>query len=153
MRGRECVFANLHHSFVNRFLGSASAYGQQVAASVGDLSRLSIDELANLPVTGVTRTLQPLSQAPAAVFVITNDDIRRSGATTLAEALRLAPNLQVARADAANYGITARGFNHNSATANKLQVMIDGRIVYTPLYSGCSGTNRTFRSPTSTASR
>jgi len=118
------------------FLGSASAYGQQVAASVGDLSRLSIDELANLPVTGVTRTLQPLSQAPGAIFVITNDDIRHSGATTLAEALRLAPNLQVARADAGNYGITARGFNHNSITANKLQVMIDGRIVYTPLYSG-----------------
>ena len=103
---------------------------------MSDLGRLSIDELANLPVTGVTRTAQPLSQAPAAVYVITNEDIRRSGATTLAEALRLAPNLNVARQDASNYGITARGFNHNSTTANKLQVMIDGRVVYTPLYSG-----------------
>ena len=117
-------------------LGSASAHGQQLAASITDLSRLSIDELANLPVTGVTRTLQPVSQSPAAIYVITNDDIRRSGAVTLAEALRLAPNLYVARADAATYGISARGFNHNSATADKLQVMIDGRIVYTPLYSG-----------------
>ena len=108
---------------------SASSHAQQLAASITDLSRLSIDELANLPVTGVTRTPQPASQAPASVFIITNDDIRRSGATTLAEALRLAPNLQVARSDASTYGIAARGFNHNSATSNKLQVMIDGRIL------------------------
>ena len=114
---------------------SRGAQAQDIA-SVSDLGRLSIDELANLPVTGVTRTAQPLSQSPAAVYVITNEDIHRSGATTLAEALRLAPNLHVARQDASNYGISARGFNHNSGTANKLQVMIDGRIVYTPLYSG-----------------
>jgi iron complex outermembrane receptor protein len=92
---------------------SPPALAQDVA-SLSELGRLSIEELANLPVTAVTRTAQPLSQAPAAVYVITNEDIRRSGATTLAEALRLAPNLQVARQDASNYGITARGFNHNS---------------------------------------
>ena len=68
--------------------------------------------------------------------MITNEDIRRSGATRLAEALRLAPNLQVARLDSGNYAITARGFNHNTGTANKLQVLVDGRVIYTPLFSG-----------------
>ena len=68
------------------------------------------------------------------MYVITHDDIRRSGATTLPEALRLAPNLLVARIDTAQYAITARGFN--SAIANKLLVLIDGRTVYTPLFSG-----------------
>jgi iron complex outermembrane recepter protein len=111
------------------------ATAQQIAA-VEDLGRLSIDELANLQITSVTRQPQPLSQAAAAVYVITNDDIRRSGATSVAEALRLAPNLQVARVSSSGYAISARGFNHNTATANKLQVMIDGRVVYTPLYSG-----------------
>jgi iron complex outermembrane receptor protein len=68
------------------------------------------------------------------VYVITAEDIRRSGATSLPEALRLAPNLLVARIDADSYAISARGFN--TTTANKLQVLIDGRIAYTPLFSG-----------------
>jgi iron complex outermembrane receptor protein len=114
---------------------TGEAVGQQVAA-VEDLGRLSIDELANLQITSVTRQAQPLSQAAAAVYVITNDEIRRSGAASVAEALRLAPNLTVARVSSSTYAISARGFNHNTATANKLQVMIDGRIVYTPLYAG-----------------
>jgi iron complex outermembrane recepter protein len=67
-------------------------------------------------------------------YIITRDDIRRSGVPTLAEALRLAPNLQVARVNASSYAISARGFN--SESANKLLVMIDGRSVYTPLHSG-----------------
>ena len=116
------------------------AAGQQAAAQavagIEDLSRLSIDELANLQITSVTRQPQALSAAAAAVYVITNDDIRRSGATSLAEALRLAPNLQVARLGSSSYAVSARGFNHNTGTANKLDVMIDGRVVYTPLYSG-----------------
>jgi iron complex outermembrane recepter protein len=107
-----------------------------VAANVQDLSRLSIEELANVEITSVARRPQPLSQAPAAVFVITNDDVHRTGAVDITEALRLAPNLQVARIDASNYGITARGFNHATGTANKLLVMIDGRTVYSPLFSG-----------------
>src|SRR6185369_14049214 len=68
------------------------------------------------------------------VFVITTEDIRRSGATSLPEALRLAPNLQVAQVSASGYAISARGFNNSSA--NKLLVLIDGRSVYTPLFSG-----------------
>jgi iron complex outermembrane recepter protein len=114
---------------------SAGASAQVVAAAQ-DLTRLSIEELANLEITSVTRRPQPLSQAAAPIYVITNDDIRRSGATRLAEALRLAPNLHVARLDAGNYAITARGFNHNTGTANKLQVMVDGRVIYNPLFSG-----------------
>jgi iron complex outermembrane receptor protein len=99
-----------------------------------DLMSLSLEELASIEVSSVSKKPEKLSQAAASVFVITAEDIRRSGATSLPEALRLAPNLLVARRDANSYAISARGFN--SGTANKLQVLIDGRIAYTPLYSG-----------------
>jgi iron complex outermembrane receptor protein len=114
----------------------APALAQEMAAAAGDFGGLSIEQLANLEVTSVSRRAEPLREAPAAVYVITHEDIERSGALSLPEALRLAPNLQVARVDAGGYGITANGFNHSSATANKLQVLIDGRSVYTPLFSG-----------------
>ncbi len=100
----------------------------------GNFADLTLEELSNIEVTSVSRRAQRLTEAPAAVFVIDRDEIRRSGANTLPEALRLAPNLQVARADAVQYAITARGFN--SVLANKLLVMIDGRTVYSPLFSG-----------------
>ena len=91
-------------------------------------------------VTTVSRVPTLLSQTPAAVQVITAEDIRRSGASTLAEALRLAPNLQVAQVNAHDWAITARGFNgasvNTGSLANKLLVMIDGRSVYTPLFGG-----------------
>lgn len=100
----------------------------------GRLGQLSLEELATLDVTSVSRRAERLADAPASIFVITAEEIRRSGATTLAEALRLAPHLQVARLDAAQYAISVRGFN--SAIANKLLVLIDGRTIYTPLFSG-----------------
>jgi iron complex outermembrane receptor protein len=99
-----------------------------------ELVDLSLEELANLEITSVSKKSESLSNAAASIFVITNEDIRRSGVATLPEALRLAPNLQVARADARNYAITARGFN--SVFENKLLVLIDGRTVYSPLFSG-----------------
>src|SRR5882672_8591089 len=99
-----------------------------------DLADLSLEELANIQVTSVSGRAERLSDAPASIYVITADDIRRSGATTLPEALRLAPNLQVARLDAGQYAITARGFNN--AIGNKLLVLIDGRTVYAPFFSG-----------------
>ena len=99
-----------------------------------DLADLSLEELANIPVTSVSKHPEPLADAPASIFVITAEDIRRSGATRLPEALRLAPNLEVAQSNASTYAITARGFNNT--IANKLLVLIDGRIVYTPLFSG-----------------
>lgn len=99
-----------------------------------DINQMSIEQLANVPVTSVSKSVQPLSGAPAAVYVNTHDDIVRSGATSLAEILRLAPNLQVAQISANSYAITARGFNGNAA--DKLLVLIDGRSVYTPLFGG-----------------
>ncbi|HEX7029185.1 MAG TPA: TonB-dependent receptor [Gammaproteobacteria bacterium] len=99
-----------------------------------DIAALSLEELANLEISSVSRKAESLASAAASVFVITAEDIRRHGATTLPEALRLAPNLQVARYGAGNWAISARGFN--SLSANKLLVLIDGRIVYSPLHSG-----------------
>jgi len=112
------------------------ADGAPATKTVEELGRLSIEELANVEITSVSRRPEPLSQAPAAIYVITGDDIRRAGAESIPEALRLAPNLAVARVDASTYAITARGFNHSTATANKLLVMIDGRTVYSPLFAG-----------------
>lgn len=102
-----------------------------------DLAEMSLEDLANLKITSVSKRPEPLSGAAAAIFVITRDDIRRSGATSLPEALRLAPNLQVARQSASGYAISARGFNGSFSSApNKLLVLIDGRSVYTPLFAG-----------------
>ncbi len=111
---------------------AASASAQTIAA--GSLADMSLEELANLEVTSVSRRAERLADAPAALYVITGEDIRRSGVTSLPEALRLAPNLEVARIDSRQYAISARGFNNS--IGNKLLVLIDGRIVYTPLFSG-----------------
>ena len=119
-----------------------SSAGQGAAAaprSVEDLRDFSIDQLAQLQVTSVSKRPVSLSEAPAAIYVITHDDIVRSGATSIPEILRLAPNLQVAQTSASSYVITARGFSGNAADQNfsdKLLVLIDGRSVYTPLFSG-----------------
>ena len=99
-----------------------------------DFADLSLEQLSAIKVTSVSKRPQALSDAAASIFVISADDIHRSGARTLPEILRLAPNLQVARVDARNYAVTARGFN--GVFSNKLLVMIDGRTVYTPLFSG-----------------
>ena len=114
-------------------LGCGAARAE-VHASAGDLVDLSLEQLSDIVVTSVSRRAQSLADAPASVYVITHDEIRRSGVTSLPEALRLAPNLEVARADTNQYAISARGFNN--VLANKLLVMIDGRTVYTPLFSG-----------------
>jgi iron complex outermembrane receptor protein len=104
------------------------------APGVQGLKDLSIEELSNIEITSVSKRDEKLSDAPTSVFVITSEDIRRSGATSLPEALRLAPNLQVARVSSNEYAISARGFN--GTAANKLLVLIDGRSVYSPLFSG-----------------
>jgi iron complex outermembrane receptor protein len=102
-----------------------------------EFADLSIEELANIDVTSVSKRPERLQDAPASVFVITADDIRRAGSRSLPEALRLAPNLQVARSNNSGYYISARGMNGTSnSPANKLLVMIDGRSVYSPLFSG-----------------
>jgi iron complex outermembrane recepter protein len=99
-----------------------------------ELMGLSLEDLSNLQITSVSRRGQNISDAPASIFVITADDIRHSGATSLPEILRLAPNLQVARIDSVQYAISARGFNNS--IGNKLLVLLDGRTIYTPLFSG-----------------
>ncbi len=104
------------------------------APEASELSDLSLEQLSNVVVTSVSRQEEHLARAAASIAIISSSDIRRSGARTLPEALRLAPNLQVARVDARNYAVTARGFN--SPFENKLLVLIDGRSVYSPLFSG-----------------
>jgi iron complex outermembrane receptor protein len=116
-------------------LAAAPSRAHGAAASVEDLRALSIDELANLEITSVSKRPERLSQAAAAVYVITADDIRRSGAISLPEVLRLAPNLNVARLNSQSYAISARGFNSFEASI-RLLVLIDGRSVYTPLHAG-----------------
>jgi iron complex outermembrane receptor protein len=99
-----------------------------------ELKQLSLEQLLDIQVTSVSKQPEKLLDAAAAIQVITDDDIRRSGATNLPEALRLADNLNVAQENSHDWAISARGFNAN--LANKLLVLIDGRAVYTPLYGG-----------------
>ncbi len=99
-----------------------------------DLRSLSFEELLDIQVTSVSKKEESISDSAAAVSVVTQEDIRRSGAMNLSEAIRLAPGMQVAAIDSGNWGISARGFT--DIFANKLLVMIDGRPVYTPLFSG-----------------
>jgi iron complex outermembrane receptor protein len=123
---------------VGALAAAAAAFGSTLcmAQPTPDLrlSELSLEELSNIEITSVSKRAERLSDAPTSVFVITAADIRRSGANSLPEALRLAPNLQVARVSASNYNISARGLN--SSQANKLLVLIDGRSVYSPLFAG-----------------
>jgi iron complex outermembrane receptor protein len=98
------------------------------------LKTLSVEELLDLEVTSVSKRVEKLGETASAIVVVTRDDIRRSGATSLPEALRLAGNLQTAQINAAQWAISARGFN--APLSNKMLVLIDGRTVYTPLFSG-----------------
>jgi iron complex outermembrane receptor protein len=99
-----------------------------------DLKRLSLEQLLGVEVSTVMRVPEPTSAVPAAVFVITRDDIRRSGATSLPQILRLAPGLQVAQLDAARYAVGIRGFADR--LARSMLVLMDGRAVYSPLFAG-----------------
>jgi iron complex outermembrane receptor protein len=114
------------------FLGSPALLAQNLDAD--EILGLGIEALMNIEIVSASKYRQPLSDAASAVFVITQEDIRRSGAANIPEALRLAPGLQVARLDASRYAITARGFN--GRFANKLLVLMDGRSIYTPTFSG-----------------
>lgn len=110
------------------------ALGAWAQENAKRLVHLGLEDLMNIEVTSVSKRPERLSDAAASIFVITAEEIRRSGATSIPEALRLAPNLQVAQTNGPGYAISSRGFNNSSA--NKLLVLIDGRSVYTPLFSG-----------------
>lgn len=115
-------------------LAAALACAAAPARGAAELADLSLEQLGNIEITSVAKRGQRLADAAASIYVISNEQIRRAGARTLPEALRLAPNLQVARINASQYAISARG--GNGSTANKLLVLVDGRSIYTPLYSG-----------------
>jgi iron complex outermembrane receptor protein len=106
----------------------------QTEASEIDYTLLSIEELLNIEVISASKKSQKLSDTSAAVYVINQEDIKRSGVQTIPDVLRMVPGLQVARIDANKWAITARGFNDRFS--NKLLVLVDGRSVYTHLFSG-----------------
>jgi iron complex outermembrane receptor protein len=102
--------------------------------TVDDLKRLSLEELSSIEVTSVSRTNESLGGAAAAISVVTNEDIRRSGALSLPEALRLIPGIHVARQTSDLWAVNSRGFS--STSSEKLLVLSDTRSIYTPLFSG-----------------
>jgi iron complex outermembrane receptor protein len=103
-------------------------------ATAYDLSAMSLEQLMEVEVSLTSRTETPLFETPAATFVLTRDDIRRSAARSLPELLRLVPGMQVARIDGSRWAVSARGFGHRFA--NKLLVLLDGRHVYSPYFAG-----------------
>jgi iron complex outermembrane recepter protein len=117
--------------FVAVALLCQSASGQEAAF---DLRSMSLEELLNVEISLTSRTEVKLSETAAAAFVLTGDDIRRAGVTSLPEALRLVPGMQVASIDANKWAISARGFANRFA--NKLLVLVDGRHVYSPYFAG-----------------
>lgn len=107
---------------------------KQAPEAPTELTGLSLEELMGVEVSSAARKPQSLADTASAVFVISAEDIRRSGMTTVAELLRLAPGLDVARFDSNKGAISSRGFNQSFS--DKLLVLIDGRSVYSPLYNG-----------------
>src|SRR5271169_1140584 len=108
--------------------------GPQDQSGPAALKSLSLEQLSEIEVTTPSREPTKVSDTPAAIFVITGDDIRRSGATCIPEALRLAPGVEVARIDSDTWSIGIRGFGTN--LTRSVLVLIDGRTVYTPLFDG-----------------
>lgn len=117
-------------------LGAATAAAEPSAPDPysGNLGNLTIEELLEIPVSVGAKKSRPVSATRAAVYVVTAEELARYGITSLPEALRLVPGLQVARIDAAKYAVGVRGFNDRFA--NKLLVLVDGRSIYSPLFSG-----------------
>lgn len=111
-------------------VGAASAAEQDPQSYLD----LSLSQLSDIEVTSVSKQAEKASEAAAAIFVITQEDIRRSGATSIPEALRISPGLSVSQAGSHQWAISSRGFN--DLFANKLLVLLDGRTVYTPQFSG-----------------
>src|SRR5512140_3745135 len=111
-----------------------AAFPAAAETSETALADLELEALLKIEVTSVSRKTQRLNDTAAAVFVITNEDIRRSGVTSIPEALRMAPGIQVGRIDANKWAVSSRGFN--GRFAGKMLVLFDGRTVFSPLFSG-----------------
>lgn len=116
------------------FCTSTAFAADYAPAEINKLLNMSLEELSNVVVTSVSKKSEYENEAAAAVFVITQGDIKRSGATTIPEVLRMAPGISVAQSGSNNWTVTSRGFN--SQFANKLLVLMDGRVIYSPLFSG-----------------
>lgn len=99
-----------------------------------DIYKLDLEDLTKVKVTTASKSAQPLSEVPSAIYLIRSEDIRRSGATCIPEALRLAPGVNVAQIDGNKWMVSIRGFNNRFS--DKLLVLIDGQSIYTPLFSG-----------------
>jgi iron complex outermembrane receptor protein len=110
------------------------ASAQRVGVPTTDLDKVSVDELFSVQVTSVGRKAQQLAKSPAAVYVLTASDIRRSGATSIPEALQLVPGLTVLQLDGRSWTVSIRGGARQYA--DKILVLIDGRSLFTPLFSG-----------------
>ena len=110
------------------------ASSQPCWAARPNITALSLEELLSVEITSVSKKAEKASDAAAAIFVVSQEDIKRSGATTIPEVLRMVPGLQVAQIDANKWAVSSRGFNGFSS--NKLLVLMDGRTVYNPLFSG-----------------
>jgi iron complex outermembrane recepter protein len=114
--------------------GAASGASAQTVRLPPDLGRVTLEDLMKIQITSASRKEQAADEVPAAVFVITQDDIRRSGMRTLPELFRLVPGVQVAQISSSNWAVSIRGFN--DLFSNKLLVLVDGRSIYTRVFSG-----------------
>ena len=116
------------------FWARTPLYAQDNYQSPTELKKLPFEELVDVEITSAARRPEPLSQAASAIDVITGEDIERAGVTNIPDALRLGTEMQVAQINGNSWAISTRGFNISAA--NKMQVLMDGRSLYTPLYSG-----------------
>ncbi len=128
----------MHKKFLSALVVTSALMAPSVWAAesddAADLLSLSLQQLSDIEVTSVSKRAEKSSQAAAAIYVITQEDIRRSGLQSVPELLRMVPGLQVARSGSQNWAIASRGFS--GQFSNKLLVLIDGRTVYTPVFSG-----------------
>jgi len=120
--------------FLSRFMWIVAMATMLRPASAQDLATASLEDLLSMEVTSVSRHQEELRKTPAAVYVITQEDIRRSGVTDVAELLRMVPGVEVAQIESSVWPVSARRFN--GEYANKLLIVVDGRTVYDPTFSG-----------------
>jgi iron complex outermembrane recepter protein len=137
------MMKSLRASLVLAMLSTMSAVHSFADEAAGDpmveLSRMTLEQLSSVQITSVSKTAQSLSSAPASVYVITREELLRAGVTSVPEALRLAPNMQITQLSATEYSNGARGFAGSPDAqnfSNKTLILIDGRSVYSPLFSG-----------------
>lgn len=128
------LFATKSLLLIFAFSLSGQLHAAETSESAVDLFQMSLEDLGQIKVTTVSRKSESLSGAAAAVYVITQDEIRRSGVNELAETLRMAPGTTVGRANSHGWAVGTRGFSY--VYANKLLTLLDGRSLYTPFFAG-----------------